>query len=201
MDPGLSRSGTWAPSGPHSSVAQIRVDSRKFGATRWDRLRFYARFAWRFVVLRRPEPLILGIAVTDLCNLGCRGCHLANTGRADMTWAQVVGTMRDGWGRGFRELYFTGQMSGWWWLYWRFYDTRIPLSDLDTVLGVDAAKGRRWLKVAGLAGLAIRRGGSLDLTEPGAFWLHLAQNHFALNYVNTIWTQARRNPWPSEVVI
>ena len=32
----------------------------------WNRIAFYARFAWRFAVLRRPEPLIYGIAATGL---------------------------------------------------------------------------------------------------------------------------------------
>jgi oxygen-independent coproporphyrinogen-3 oxidase len=96
---------------------------------------------------------------------------------------------------------FAGNMSGWWWLYWRFYDTRIPMGDLDAALGSDAAKARLWLKAVKQAGLAVRKGGYLELTELGAFWLHLAQNHFALNYVNTLWTRARLEPWPQAVVI
>ncbi len=96
---------------------------------------------------------------------------------------------------------FAGEMAGWWWLYWRFYDTRIPLDNLDAVLGHDAPNARRWLKVVERTGLAVRNGRCLELTEPGAFWLHLVQNHFALNYVNTLWTQARREPWPQAVAI
>ena len=96
---------------------------------------------------------------------------------------------------------FAAQMSGWWWLYWRFYDTRIPLEELDTMLGRDAPKARRLLRALQLAGLAQRRAGRLELTEPGAFWLHLAQNYFALSYVNTLWTTARREPWPQRIAI
>ena len=96
---------------------------------------------------------------------------------------------------------FVGEMSGWWWLYWRFYDTRIPLDDLDLVLDKDAPKARRWLRAIERVGLAVRNGRILELTEPGAFWLHLAQNHFALNYVNTLWSEARREPWPQSVDI
>jgi oxygen-independent coproporphyrinogen-3 oxidase len=96
---------------------------------------------------------------------------------------------------------FTGQMSGWWWLYWRFYDTRIPLDDLDAALGKDAPKARWWLRAAEQAGLAVRNGRYLELSEPGAFWLHLAQNHLALNYVNQLWTKARQEPWPYPVEI
>jgi coproporphyrinogen III oxidase-like Fe-S oxidoreductase len=96
---------------------------------------------------------------------------------------------------------FAGEMSGWWWLYWRLYDTSIPLDDLDLVLRSDAPKARRWLRVIEQAGLAARNGRRLELTEAGAFWLHLAQNYFALNYVNTLWTQARQEPWPQAIAI
>ncbi len=99
------------------------------------------------------------------------------------------------------RLPFAGHMGGWWWLYWRVYDTRIPLDALDAALGGDAPKARRWLSAAERAGLARRNLGGLDLTEKGAFWLHLAQNYFALSYVNTIWTAARREPWPAAVAI
>ena len=94
---------------------------------------------------------------------------------------------------------FAGEMAGWWWLYWRLYDTRIPLDGLDAALGQDASKARRWLSAVERLGLAVRRDGHIALTERGAFWLH--QNHFALNYVNTLWTQARREPWPPAVAI
>lgn len=96
---------------------------------------------------------------------------------------------------------FEAEMAGWWWLYWRFYDTRIPMVALDDALSVDAAKARRWLSAVRFAGLATRRNGTLELTDSGAFWLHLAQNHFALSYVNTLWTAARQTPWPRRVDI
>jgi oxygen-independent coproporphyrinogen-3 oxidase len=96
---------------------------------------------------------------------------------------------------------FVSEMSGWWWLYWRFYDTRIPLEAIHAALGKDAPKAHLWLRSVEQAGFAIRNGGYLELTESGAFWLHLLQNHFALNYVNTLWTRARREPWPQAVAI
>jgi oxygen-independent coproporphyrinogen III oxidase len=96
---------------------------------------------------------------------------------------------------------FAGEMAGWWWMYWRFYDTRIPASDIEFELGADAAKAHRWLWALEACGLARRRDGALVLTDAGAFWLHLVQNHFALAYVNAVWTAGRREPWPQLVRI
>lgn len=114
------------------------------------------------------------------------------------SWIDAV---RDGRGAIALRMPFAGELSGWWWLYWRFYDTRIPLDGLDRALGQDAPKARYWLRVMERAGLAVHNGGNLELTESGAFWLHLAQNYFALDYVNTLWTEARREAWPRAVVI
>ena len=46
-----------------------------------------------------------------------------------------------------------------------------------------------------------REDGALVLNDAGAFWLHLAQNHFALAYVDALWTAGRREPWPGAVTI
>jgi coproporphyrinogen III oxidase-like Fe-S oxidoreductase len=99
------------------------------------------------------------------------------------------------------RLPFANQMSGWWWLYWRFYDTCIPMDELDLALGKDANKARKWLKLMVRTGFAVCNGDYLQLTQSGAFWLHLAQNYFALNYVNTLWTQSRLEAWPQSVAI
>jgi oxygen-independent coproporphyrinogen-3 oxidase len=96
---------------------------------------------------------------------------------------------------------FAGRMAGWWWLYWRFYDTRIPVAELGEALGDDAAKAVRWLRAFQAAGQARRDDGALVLTDAGAFWLHLVQNHFALSYVDSLWTAGRRCAWPDLVTI
>jgi len=80
----------------------------KFKETKWEMIRFYTSFTWRFLVLQRLEPLFYGIVVTDRCNLKCLGCKVSNTGRPDMTWSQLIDSMRNAWKRGFRELYFSG---------------------------------------------------------------------------------------------
>ena len=113
----------------------------------------------------------------------------------------------DAWSRSVREsgravalrMPFSPRLAAWWWLYWRLYDTRVPLDQIDTVLGADAPRVQRWLRIAERAGLARRNKGTMTLTDNGAFWLHLVQNYFALDYVNTLWTAARREPWPAAV--
>jgi oxygen-independent coproporphyrinogen-3 oxidase len=97
------------------------------------------------------------------------------------------------------HLPFTERMAGWWWLYWRLYETRVPLGELDRVMGDSGPQARRWLNRLKAVRLARVRGDFLELSEPGAFWVHLAQNYFALQYVDTLWTTARREPWPGRV--
>jgi oxygen-independent coproporphyrinogen-3 oxidase len=94
---------------------------------------------------------------------------------------------------------FSPELAGWWWLYWRLYETRVPLDQLGDTLGHDAARVRSWLRLGELTGFAAQRNGTVTLTDAGAFWLHLAQNYFALDYVNTLWTAARLEPWPAAV--
>lgn len=72
------------------------------------RLAYYATYAWRAWALRRPGPIVYGIALTDRCNLSCAGCRVANIGRPDLTFEAVVDLMHDAYRRGFREVYFSG---------------------------------------------------------------------------------------------
>jgi len=135
----------------------------------WARLRFYAVFVWRFVVLRRPEPLIYGIAVTDRCNLHCRGCHVSNTGRPDMTWDRLVATMREAWRRGFRELYFSGGEP----MLWRDGERTLENAIVEAkrigffhvhvytngLLGLNTSADLVWVSMDGLPGTFERRRG------------------------------------------
>jgi len=134
------------------------------------RLRFYAAFVWRYVVLQRQEPLIYGVALTDRCNLACRGCHVSNTGRPDMTWDQLVATMQGAWSRGFRELYFSGGEP----MLWR--DAGRTLKDAiaeakrigffhvhvytNGLLGLETPADLVWVSMDGLPGVFEQRRGN-----------------------------------------
>jgi MoaA/NifB/PqqE/SkfB family radical SAM enzyme len=146
-----------------------REDIRRFHNILLSRLSFYIAFVWRFVVLRHPEPLIYGIALTDRCNLACRGCHVSNTGRPDMTWDELVAAMHNAWGRGFRELYFSGGEP----MLWR--DADHTLKDVisearrigffhvhvytNGLLGLESSADLVWVSMDGLPGTFERRRG------------------------------------------
>ncbi len=135
----------------------------------WTRLRFYIPFTWRYAVLRRPEPLVYGIAVTDRCNFHCQGCRVANTGRPAMTWDQVVAAMQSAWQRGFRELYFSGGEP----MLWR--DGGHAVEDLiregrrigffhihiytNGACGLDTSADLMWVSMDGLPGVFEQRRG------------------------------------------
>jgi Fe-coproporphyrin III synthase len=141
----------------------------EFHRTLWRQLYYYTTFVFRFVVLRRTEPLIYGVALTDRCNLACRGCHVSNTGRRDMTWDQLVAAMRNAWARGFRELYFSGGEP----TLWR--DANHTLADAiveakrigffhvhvytNGLLGLNTTADLVWVSMDGLPGIYDRRRG------------------------------------------
>lgn len=130
---------------------------------------FYLPYAWRFFVLRRAGPLIYGIAPTDHCNLACRGCRVANTGRPSMSWAQLLETMRCARERGFRELYFTGGER----MLWHDGEHRLEDAVVEArhigffhvhvytngVAGLDTSADLVWVSMDGLPGtFELRRG-------------------------------------------
>jgi len=144
--------------------------------TRWKKARFYTLFAWRFLVLRHLEPLFYGIAITDRCNLECRGCKVSNTGRPDMTWSQLIDTMQNAWKRGFRELYFSGGEP----MLWRdgvhsLEDAVIMAKQIgffhvhvytNGTLGLDIPADLIWVSIDGLPGtFELRRGNHFNQVE------------------------------------
>jgi len=66
------------------------------------------RQAAPFVLLRRQVPLVLGLVITDRCNLACRHCRVANVARRDMPFALVEQKLDAFHARGVRELAIEG---------------------------------------------------------------------------------------------
>lgn len=93
------------------------------------------------------------------------------------------------------EFAFNKRMDDLFWLYWRFYDTVISKQEFEKRFGKDP-KVKRIVEFFRKVGFLTDEGGYFRLTKRGAFWIHLAQNYFALNYVNTIWSRALIEPFP-----
>jgi len=142
----------------------------------WERLQYYINFTFRYVLLRSPEPLFYGIALTNRCNLSCRGCRISNNGLPDLTWAQLVNGMQNAWREGFRELYFTGGEP----MLWR--DGEHTVNDAviaakrtgffhvhvytNGTCGLDTPADMVWVSMDGLPGtFELRRGGHFHEVE------------------------------------
>ncbi len=155
---------------------EARAAAHRARRALWTQLRFYGAYVWRFVVLQRQEPLIYGIALTDRCNLACRGCHVSNTGRPDMTWDRIVVAMRDAWRRGYRDLYLSGGEPMLW------HDADHTLEDVvvearrigfyhvhiytNGLLGLDTSADLVWVSMDGLPGTyELRRGDHFQQVE------------------------------------
>ncbi len=138
-------------------------------STKVKRLYFYTKYGWRFLILKQPDPLIYGIVLTDRCNLACRGCRVANTGRPDMSWDQLVTSLKQAWDRGFREVYFSGGEP----MLWRTADhtltdaiaaaKRIGFFHVhiytNGLLGLEASADLNWVSMDGLPGTFDQRRG------------------------------------------
>ena len=65
--------------------------------------------------------------------------------------------------------------------------------------------GKKKLKVifglARLLGLTKADGDQVELTERGAFYIHLLQNYFTLNHIDRVWSAATKESWPDKIEI
>jgi oxygen-independent coproporphyrinogen-3 oxidase len=98
------------------------------------------------------------------------------------------------------ELTEDMQMAGW--LYWRLYETRLKKSDFQKRFGqgFDQVYGR-YIKPLSVAGLLKDNGDEIVLSDNGAYWLHVVQDLFSLEYVSRLWGTSKQEPWPEKVVL
>ncbi|HOX58630.1 MAG TPA: radical SAM protein [Candidatus Paceibacterota bacterium] len=67
-----------------------------------------AAYAFKTLVLRQHRPWLVGLVITDQCNLNCHYCESKNTGQYRFTWPETCKAVEAAYGRGCRSLYFTG---------------------------------------------------------------------------------------------
>jgi coproporphyrinogen III oxidase-like Fe-S oxidoreductase len=100
------------------------------------------------------------------------------------------------------SLDLTEEMQRAGWLYWRVYETRFRKSDFRKRFGVafDDVYGR-YVAPLSLAGLLRVDGDAVVLSDAGAYWLHVVQDLFSLDYVSRLWGTSKQEPWPERVVL
>jgi len=81
-----------------------------------------AHFGLDFAVLRRDRPFVLGLAVTDRCNLRCRHCRVWKARGQHMSLAAIAAALRRFHARGARFLYLEGGEP----LLWHDGEQRLP---------------------------------------------------------------------------
>jgi oxygen-independent coproporphyrinogen-3 oxidase len=92
------------------------------------------------------------------------------------------------------------QMAGW--LYWRIYETRFLKEDFRARFGKDFNEVfGRFVKPLSILGFLKDKGDEIVLSDRGTYWLHALEDIFSINYINTLWGDLRREPWPEEVVM
>ena len=97
----------------------------------------------------------------------------------------------------------SNRMAKLFWLYWRLYETKIPMKDYSDLFSSNLKNDFSGvLKLINLLGFIESNAGScVSLNKRGSHWLHLVQNYFALNYVTDIWSAFKKDPYPESVVL
>jgi len=92
------------------------------------------------------------------------------------------------------------QMAGW--LYWRIYETRFKRSDFHRRFGKEFDKlYGEYVRPLSLIGFLEDDGDEIVLSDSGAYWLHVLQDIFSVEYISKLWGTSKQEPWPEEVVL
>ncbi|GAG47276.1 unnamed protein product, partial [marine sediment metagenome] len=92
------------------------------------------------------------------------------------------------------------QMAGW--LYWRIYETRFRKRDFEKRFGktFDQVYGK-YMKVLSFVGLVTDYGDDVVCSDDGAYWLHVLEDIFSIDYISKLWGTSTQEPWPESVVL
>ncbi len=91
------------------------------------------------------------------------------------------------------EMPLSSNMRALYNLYWSLYELHLP-----KILSKPLTRDR----ILDFASIGARLLGLCDketLTQRGAFWIHLMQNQYILNYINKIWSASMRTPFPDMI--
>jgi MoaA/NifB/PqqE/SkfB family radical SAM enzyme len=69
---------------------------------------YFGLYGFKTFVLRKRKPIIAGMPLTDVCNLQCKHCVVANTGRGHYSFSKIEKYMQHFYNIGVRILYLQG---------------------------------------------------------------------------------------------
>lgn len=88
------------------------------------------------------------------------------------------------------------------WLYWQIYNTRIGAQKYREIFQRDVSNDFRLLLVLmRLFGWMTKEGSVFALTEKGTRWAHRFQMLFSLTFIDDVWTQCQKEPWPKQIIL
>lgn len=68
----------------------------------------FTKSAFDFFILRKDKPYILGLVITDVCNLNCIHCRVANVRGSHMSFGEIERHLTKYFAKGARFLYLEG---------------------------------------------------------------------------------------------
>ncbi len=69
---------------------------------------YFAASGFKTLVLRQKKPIIAGMPLTDVCNLKCKHCVVANTGRGHYSFSRIDQLLQHFYQLGVRIMYLQG---------------------------------------------------------------------------------------------
>lgn len=90
------------------------------------------------------------------------------------------------------------------WLYWRVYELQIRENDFKDLFGDEFSIDNEFSKIIRpfqLTKMIDKKSYGYSINDSGAYWIHRLQNEYSLNYINRLWGECRKKPWPVEVYL
>jgi oxygen-independent coproporphyrinogen-3 oxidase len=97
---------------------------------------------------------------------------------------------------------FTRRQRMVYWLFWRFYTTRLSSNDFQSAFGVPVRKMygiEFWF--GRLFGLLKKEGDDYCLTTRGVFYYYYFEGYYTLAYIDRMWGIMRMTPFPGEMIL
>lgn len=88
------------------------------------------------------------------------------------------------------------------WLYWQIYSTKIDINKYKKLFNRDISNDYKVLIFFGkMFGWLKKEGSILTFSEKGSLWSHKFQMLFSLTFIDEVWTECQKTPWPNQITL